>query len=81
MPPQADGQQRAAIGSPMGDASSALFLGAAETAVSLWRCRPAWRPPRPGEPPEWVRLPYRTWLVFRFDAERVDGKAAVQRRN
>lgn len=57
-----------------------LFLQAAEAAVSQWRCRPAWRYPRPDEAPRWVPLPYRTWVLFRFDAERVDGKAALERK-
>lgn len=56
---------------------SPLLLKAAEAAISQWRCRPAWRPPMPTEPTAWVPLAYRTWVVFRFDAKRVDRKAAV----
>ncbi len=57
---------------------SPLLLEAAEAAISQWRCQPAWRPPLPTEPTAWVPLAYRTWVVFRFDAERVDRKAAIE---
>jgi len=32
------------------------------------------------EPTAWVPLSYRTWVVFRFDAERIDRKAALERK-
>ena len=57
---------------------SPLLLEAAKAAISQWRCQPAWRPPLPTEPMAWVPLAYRTWVVFRFDAERVDRKAAIE---
>ncbi len=59
---------------------SQLLLRVAEAAISEWRCQPAWRPPMPTEPTAWVPLSYRTWVVFRFDAERIDRKAALERK-
>ncbi len=59
---------------------SPILLEAAEAAISEWRCQPAWRPPMPTEPTAWVPLSYRTWVVFHFDAERIDRKAALERK-
>lgn len=61
------------------DAPEAFRL-AAEEAVSRWRCRPAWRVGEGQDGPYWQPLPYRTSLVFRFDAERVEAEA-VRRKN
>lgn len=56
------------------------FLDAATTAVATWVCSPAWRPTTPGSPRPWILVPYRTWAVFRFDAELIGKKARLERR-
>ena len=73
------GASRAPTSQPGNDGSQ-LLLRVAEAAISEWRCQPAWRPPMPTEPTAWVPLSYRTWVVFRFDAERIDRKAALERK-
>ena len=74
-----DGASRAPTSQPGNDGSK-LLLRVAEAAISEWRCQPAWRQPMPTEPTAWVPLYYRTWVVFRFDAERIDRKAALERK-
>jgi len=79
LPPAQKGDPETSASIP-DDTAGALFRAAAEGAVSQWRCRPAWRYPRDDEPPQWVPLASRTWVTFRFDAERVDGRAAMDPR-
>ena len=74
-----DGAGRPPTSQPENEGSQ-LLLRVAEAAISEWRCQPAWRPPMPTEPTAWVPLSYRTWVVFRFDAERIDRKAALERK-
>jgi len=53
------------------------FIAAAESTVAAWKCSPAWRLPNDDEDVMMVRLEYRTWVVFRFEAGRVVRKSGL----
>ena len=72
-----EGWIREVVGSVQTDAEQGhAFVNASEEVVKRWRrCQAAWR--AGGDPPRWIPLPYRTRVVFRFDAEEIGKKAKL----